>query len=123
MILRVTFFALMALGLLGLGFIGFAATRPPHEANGAPPRPVTTRILVAAKEIPAGNLVKPGDLSSREVPLAGVPADATMDTEDERRGIVGAMLRRGLGAGEPIRQVDALRPGDHGFLAAVLKGD
>lgn len=123
MILRVTFFALMALGLLGLGFVGFASTRPPHEANGAPPRPVTTRILVAAKDIPAGNLVKPGDLSSKEVPLGNVPGDSTMDTEDERRGIVGAMLRRALSAGEPIRLADALRPGDHGFLAAVLKGD
>ena len=30
MILRVTFFALMALGLLGLGFIGYASTRPPQ---------------------------------------------------------------------------------------------
>ncbi|HBK06082.1 MAG TPA: Flp pilus assembly protein CpaB [Acetobacteraceae bacterium] len=123
MVLRVTFFALMALGLLGLGFIGFAATRPPHEATGAPPPPVTARILTAARDIPAGNLVKPGDLSTKEVPLASVPAGSTMDTEEERRGIVGAMLRRGLNYGEPIRLADALRPGDHGFLAAVLKGD
>lgn len=123
MVLRVTFFALMALGLLGLGFIGFAATRPPQQANGAPPPPVTTRILTAARDIPAGSLVKPGDLSSKEVPLASVPAGSTMDTDEERRGIVGAMLRRPLTYGEPIRAADALRPGDHGFLAAVLKGD
>ena len=33
MVLRVMFFALMALGLLGLGFIGYASTRPPPEAG------------------------------------------------------------------------------------------
>jgi pilus assembly protein CpaB len=123
MILRVTFFALMALGLLGLGFIGFAATRPVQEARGAPPPPVTVRILTAVKEITAGNLLKPGDVTAKEVPVASVPVGATMDNEDERRALVGAMLRRGLAAGEAIGQADALRPGDHGFLAAVLKGD
>src|SRR5580693_5544765 len=92
MALRVAFFALMALGLLGLGFVAYAATRPVAAVNNAPPPPA-------------------------------VPGSATMDTEDERRGLVGAMVRRSLGAGELIRAADALRPGDHGFLAAVLKGD
>jgi pilus assembly protein CpaB len=123
MALRVAFFALMALGLLGLGFVAYAATRPVAAVNNAPPPPAMTRVLIVAKEITAGNLLKPGDLGSKEVPLAAVPGSATMDTEDERRGLVGAMVRRSLGAGELIRAADALRPGDHGFLAAVLKGD
>lgn len=125
MVLRVTFFALMALGLLGLGFIGYAATRPPPEAASAakPPPPVTVSVLVAAHDIAAGNLLKPNDLSTKAVPVSSAASDATLDNEDERRGLVGAMLRRGLSAGEVIRTADALRPGDHGFLAAVLKGD
>jgi pilus assembly protein CpaB len=123
MVLRVTFFALMALGLLGLGFIGFAASRPPQAAVNVPPPPVTAQILTAARDIPAGSLIKPGDLTSKVVPIATVPAVSTMDTEEERRGIVGAMLRRPMSSGEPILLVDTLRPGDHGFLAAVLKGD
>jgi pilus assembly protein CpaB len=123
MALRVTFFALMALGLLGLGFIAYAATRPPTVTSKAPPPPATTRVLTAAKDITAGNLLKPGDIGAKDVPVESVPAGATMDSEDERRGLVGAMVRRGLAAGELIRAVDALRPGDHGFLAAVLKGD
>ena len=123
MVLRVTFFALMALGLLGLGFIGFAASRPPPQARNAPPPPVTTRVLTAARNIPAGSLIKPGDLASREVPIASVPAGSTMDTDEERRAIIGAMLRRPISSGETILLADTLRPGDHGFLAAVLKGD
>jgi pilus assembly protein CpaB len=123
MVLRIAFFALMALGLLGLGFIAYASTRSPHEANGAPPPTVNVHVLTAAKEILAGSLLKPGDLSSKEVSINAVPAGATMDNDDERRGLIGAMMRRSLTAGEAIHLTDALRPGDHGFLAAVLKGD
>ena len=125
MLLRVIFFALMSLGLLGLGFVGFAATHPSQEAAPAARKaaPVTERVMTASREIPAGNLLKPGDLGSKEVPIGAIPAGATLDNEDERRGLVGAMLRRGLAAGEIIHLADALRPGDHGFLASVLKGE
>jgi pilus assembly protein CpaB len=124
MLLRVTFFSLMVLGLLGLGFIGFAATRPPAAAGGGkPPPPVTVHVLAAAKDIPAGNLIKPGDLTAKEILISSAPGDATLDNEEERRGLVGAMVRRGLSMGEIIHLADALRPGDHGFLASVLKGD
>jgi pilus assembly protein CpaB len=124
MILRVTFFALMALGLLGLGFIGYAATRPPPAAAAAAmPTPVMVSLLTAARDIPAGSLLKPADLAAKQVPQASVPAGATMDTEDERRALYGAMVRRSMVSGDLVRLADALRPGDHGFLAAVLKGD
>jgi pilus assembly protein CpaB len=122
MVLRVAFFALMSLGLLGLGFIAYASSRPAHDAAALPP-PATVRVLMATKNVSAGNLLKPGDLGSKEVPASAVPAGSTMDDEDERRGLVGAMLRRSLAAGDMIHLTDALRPGDHGFLAAVLKGD
>jgi pilus assembly protein CpaB len=124
MILRVTFFALMALGLLGLGFIGYAATRPPPEAMAstrpAPP-PVVIRELIVAHEVPAGNLLKREDFTSKDVPVAGT--DAILDTDEERRSLIGAMLRRGMTTGELIHRNDVLRPGDHGFLAAALSAD
>jgi pilus assembly protein CpaB len=128
MILRVTFFALMALGLLGLGFIGYASTRPPPitaaaAAAAAKAVPVTVAVLTAAHDIPAGTLLKPADLATKQIARNAVPADATMDTEEERRDLYGAMVRRSMVSGEIVHFADALRPGDHGFLAAVLKGD
>jgi pilus assembly protein CpaB len=80
-------------------------------------------VLTAAHDIPAGGLLKPADLATRQVARDSVPADATMDTEDERRALYGAMVRRSMPLGDIIRLNDALRPGDHGFLAAVLKGN
>jgi pilus assembly protein CpaB len=127
MILRVTFFALMALGLLGLGFIGYASTRPPQltaaAAAAARAVPVMAAVLTAEHDIPAGTLLKPADLSSKQIPRNTVPANATMDTEEERRDLYGAMVRRSMVKGEIVHFADALRPGDHGFLAAVLKGN
>jgi pilus assembly protein CpaB len=128
MILRVTFFALMALGLLGLGFIGYASTRPPQMTAAAAAAavkavPVMAAVLAAAHDIPAGTLLKPTDLASKQVPRNSIPAGATLDTEEERRDLYGAMVRRSMVSGEIVHFADALRPGDHGFLAAVLKGN
>ena len=123
MVLRITFFALMALGLLGLGFIGFAATHPAvhHQVALAPVKPITVRVLAAAETIRAGSLLKPEDLVSKSIPVAQRRPGDSLDTAEARRALVGAMVRQSLSKGEPVRSADLLRPGDHGFLAAVLK--
>jgi pilus assembly protein CpaB len=123
MVLRVTFFALMALGLLGLGFIGYNSMQPAPGTVVDKTVPTTINLLAVAHDVTAGNLLKPSDLVSRTVAKTAAPADATLDTDDERRALYGAMVRRSLAGGEVIRLGDALRPGDHGFLAAVLRPD
>jgi pilus assembly protein CpaB len=123
MILRVTFFALMALGLLGLGFIGYTTIRPSLGGADDMTPPVIITVLIAKRDLPAGSLLKPADLSTRQMSKAAAPGDATLDSDDERRALFGAMVRRSLAAGEIVHLSDALRPGDHGFLAAVIKGD
>ena len=57
------------------------------------------------------------------MPAATVPAGATLDNEEERRGLIGAMLRRSLGAGELIRLTDALRPVITASSPPCCKGD
>ena len=44
----------------------------------------------------------------------------SVDSQETRRSLSGAMVRRSLPAGEPIRMADVIRPSDHGFLAAAL---
>jgi pilus assembly protein CpaB len=121
MVLRITFFALMALGLLGLGTIAFVATHPAHPAVAAVVKPTTERILVASRAIRAGSLLKPEDLTARAIPITSRRPQESLDTAAMRRKLVGAMVRRSLSPGEPLRRDELLRPGDHGFLAAVLK--
>lgn len=116
MILRLTLVGLIAAGLLGFGLLAWVATHPAGEK----PQTARVAVLAAAHAIAPGALLKPGDLEV--IRLKGAPpAGAAADTPKARRALVGAMVRRALGAGEVIRPADVLRPGDHGFLAAVLR--
>lgn len=122
MILRVAFFMLMAVGLLGFGTVAWISTRPPPAAAAvAEAVPATRTVLTAAHAVRAGGLLKPEDLASKAVP-ANDPAasDSNPDTAEARRSLVGAMVRRSLSVGDIVRNGDVMRPGDHGFLAAVL---
>jgi len=122
MFLRVMFFALMALGLVGFGTVAWISSRPPAaEAAGAAAAPSQTlAVITAARVIHAGSLLRSEDLGSTEVPRAEVGPGTMLDTPQVRRELSGAMVRRGFSAGELIRPADVMHPGDHGFLAAVL---
>ena len=125
MLLRFAVFGLMTLGLCGFGTVAWLATRPaPTEpemvlAAPAPPAPPVHRIvLAAAVPLRAGTLLKPEDLTQADLPAA---IDGTQeDTPANRNGLTGAMLRHSLSPGSPVLAADVMRPGDHGFLAAVL---
>jgi pilus assembly protein CpaB len=123
MLLRFAVFGLMALGLGGFGTVAWLSTRPPPPlpsavAEAPPPPPVKHLVLAAAGQLRAGTLLKPEDVIQADLPNA--PSVAQEDTPVIRAGLTGAMLRRSLGPGEPILASDIMRPGDHGFLAAVL---
>lgn len=129
MVLRVVFFALMALGLTGFGTVAWLSTRPaPAPAAAvatatAPTPPATTKksILVTARAVPAGSLLKPEDLMSKEMTLDGASLDGLIgDSVEARSAIIGAMVRRSMGPGEMVRGEGIVKPGEHGFLAAVL---
>lgn len=121
MVLRVVFFALMALGLVGFGTVAWISTRPPASAEAAPVAPPQKiSVLTAARVIHAGTLLRPEDLVAKELPRVEVGPDAMIDTPETRRELSGAMVRRGFGTGELVHPTDVMHPGDHGFLAAVL---
>ena len=117
MVLRIALLALMALGLAGFGTVAWISSRPP-------PRPVAaaaaqTPILVAAHPLRAGSLLQPADIGAKRT--AAVPPGAPIDSPAARAGLLGAMVRHSLPAGTPLMPGDVIRPGDHGFLAAVLR--
>ena len=125
MVLRVAFFVLMALGLVGFGTVAWISTRPPASAvaaaEAAKPPPTTRAVLIASRPIRAGSLLKPEDIVAKQVPIGDDLGDANADQPDTRRSLIGAMVRRSLSANDVIRNSDVMRPGDHGFLAAVLQ--
>ncbi len=120
--LRLVLIVVMLVGVAGLGLLGVIAMAPapqaPQRAAEAPPERVS--ILVAARPVQAGTLLKPEDLAAREAPVADVPDGAMRDAPAARIEFIGAMVRRTLSQGDTLRFDAVLRPGENGFLAAVL---
>jgi pilus assembly protein CpaB len=119
MILRFAMFGLMAIGLLGFGVVAWVYTHP-AAAPGAP-QPPQTAIITMAHPVRAGNLLKSEDLASRDLPKTDIPEGALPDSVETRRDLIGGMVRHSLSIGDVLRATDVMRPGDHGFLAAVLQ--
>jgi pilus assembly protein CpaB len=96
-------------------------SRPVPEQAAQPEAPKQTRVLVAAADLPAGTLVQPGHLRWRAWPdddgLAALYAVEGRRTAEEFQG---AVVRQGIRAGEPVTDGRVVKPGERGFLAAVL---
>jgi pilus assembly protein CpaB len=122
--MRALLILFMVAGIGGLGVLGFVALRPapaPRVAEVEPVRKVA--ILVAARPLRGGTLLKPEDMASAEVDEPALPAGALRDTREARQALLGAMIRRAANTRDPLSEEDLLRPGEHGFLAAVLGPD
>jgi len=130
MFFRVTIFMMLALGLAGFGAVAWISTRTPAAVVAAattvvtdvppPPPPARISVLIAAKALRAGALVRAEDLGATEVATTAMKADSVTATSENRAALAGAMLRNSFALGEELRSGSMLRPGDRGFLAAVL---
>ena len=129
MYLRILIIFSLVLSALGLGVLGYQLLAPagpgPVAEIEAPPRPTPpparVQIVVAARPLLAGTLLKDEDFATRNVPPELVPEGAIAPGEESRLELRGALLRRYLDADAPLSRDDVLRPRDRGFLAAVLR--
>lgn len=68
MILRLALFGLMALGLLGFGAVAWVSSHPKSAADQHA-EPITKSVLVLARDVRPGSLLKADDLASRNSAL------------------------------------------------------
>lgn len=115
--LRTLVFLFMGAGLLVFSFLAWVSLHPPAQ-----PAPVVPKVVVlaAANVLRAGTLLKPDDIEAREMLESEAPAGARRDTQQARAELFGAMVRQTLLQHQVVLPADVMRPGDHGFLAAVL---
>jgi pilus assembly protein CpaB len=100
------------------------AQRPaeqPLVAQPAPPPPSNASILAAAADLPAGTLLKPEHLKWQPWPENAITPGYFVEASAKIDDLIGAVVRRGIGAGEPIQGTAIVKPGERGFLAAVLR--
>ncbi|KAA8999448.1 Flp pilus assembly protein CpaB [Affinibrenneria salicis] len=86
----------------------------------APPPAQVVQVRVAAAALPAGLLLREGDMNWQAWPDGKEPQGALREGRDEAK-LSGALLRKPIAAGEPILAGDIIRSDAPGFLAAVLK--
>ncbi len=104
--------AFMARGLL-------TAPAPTPAAQVQQDTP-SKKVLVAKANLPAGTFIKEEDVTWQKWPTDGVNSAYLVDGQNELSTVVGAVVRKGIVAGQPITEAQIARPGDRGFLAAVL---
>ena len=80
-----------------------------------------TRVIVAKRGLPAGTLIKKTHLRWQAWPDAGISDVYLVDGKTNLESLVGTVVRLGIAAGEPITETRVVRPGQRGFLAAVLR--
>lgn len=90
------------------------------EAKPAPQQ-ITKNVLVATADLPAGSFVKPEHVRWQSWPEGALNDSYLIEGVAKPEDVVGAVVRRGIVAGEPVTRGRIVRPGDRGFLAAVLQ--
>ena len=108
-----------------------AVSLEPEPVVASPPEPVVppVDVLAAARNMPAGTLLTATDLTYVPLEAQDVlsshirrePTDAAQ--EQEPPSVIGAVTRIPFLAGMPLTDAGLIRPGQDGFLAAVLLPD
>lgn len=127
MSLRVIVLVLVAVGA-ALGTVVFArswidAQRAAITARVPPPESETPapEILVTKVALPAGSFVKPEHLRWQPWPDENLADAYVVKGTREMEEFIGAVARNGIVVGQPITDGAVVKPGDRGFLAAVLE--
>ncbi|MPY69769.1 MAG: Flp pilus assembly protein CpaB [Alphaproteobacteria bacterium] len=113
--------ALSCAALTGWLVNGWLDRQRAHMAGQpAPAAAPELEILVARKPLGAGTILQPGHLEWRAWPRGGlIPAYALKGSKTPA-DFTGSVVRRGLATGEPLTAERVVKPGEGGFLAAVL---
>ncbi len=110
--------ALFASG--GTVLIGRAWLAPQRVAAAPMPQPTVMRVLVAQGNLASGQFVRPENLRWQTWPKDGIASGYFIDGKSRIEDFIGAVVRTAISDGEPITEGRIVRPGDRGFLAAVL---
>lgn len=94
-----------------------ASRKPPTVVAKEMP---SKMVLVAKTDLPTGQFVRAENLRWQAWPEKGVAGSYVVEGKGKLEDYVGAVVRSSLSAGEPITDGRLVRPGDRGFMAAVL---
>ncbi|MGQ0663781.1 MAG: Flp pilus assembly protein CpaB [Pseudomonadota bacterium] len=80
------------------------------------------KILVAGRVLPAGTILKDADVAWQAWPEEAARPEYIVEGKSSKPfgDVIGAAVKRGIGAAEPVLASQVVPKGESGFLAAVL---
>lgn len=128
--MRNLFFLIAALGLAALAALlvrgQFGADPPPppqvqQPERPEPPKVATVEVLVAERAVEPGRFLDPDSLAWMPWPKAAVADTFIRRGDADRAAFADTVARQPIAAGQPLVSGQLVRPGQRGFLAAVLR--
>lgn len=114
--------ALLLAGAATFAARGWLERDEPARTAAEPAKPEAAKaVLVAAADLAVGSFVQAESLRWQEWPDVVVPPSYLVRGQADETSYVGAVVRQPLTAGEPVTAPAIVKPGDRGFLAAVLE--
>jgi pilus assembly protein CpaB len=113
--------ALVAAGGTAMYARSWVASQQVVQTPAPAPKEEIHEVLVADSPLPAGTFVKPQHLRWQRWPTDDVPESYVLKGVRSDEEMIGAVVRKRIAAGEPIIDGAVVKPGERGFLAAVLE--
>ena len=112
--------------LLIVGTIVFARSwlenqRSPVALPTLDPKDVAAEVLVAKQDLPVGIFITQESLRWQSWPDDNLPESYLVKEDTKIEDLVGTVVRQSFSAGQPITMDRIIKPGERGFLAAVLQ--
>lgn len=118
---RVLIFIVLALTLAfaTMHFMQNRIDQVRRQAGARRPAPGTS-VLVAASDLASGTVIAPTDWRWQVWPNGSIDSNYLRQGRNDPQNFTGAVLRSRVAAGEPITLGMLIKPGEGGFLAALL---
>ena len=111
------------LAAVGALFMVRGMTGRPAESARPVVAEMGPRVLVASRDVAAGIALQPADLEWRMWTPTALSPSFIQETQDAKavETLTGAVARQALLAGEPVIADRVVKPGEQGFMAALVK--
>ncbi|MGD9650344.1 MAG: Flp pilus assembly protein CpaB [Dongiaceae bacterium] len=119
MSLKKVIFLVLIVVIVGVVIVSMSGSKAPAPAPVAAKKDLPS-ILVAKVDVPAGTFIKADHLTWQEWPSDNILDAYAQRGKQTPEEFAGAVARNGLRAGEPVLAANVVKPGDRGFMAAVL---
>lgn len=116
-LLMLTLLALLIAGAVQLLLSALRVEAAPVQAETAAH---AVAIITAAASLPPGHMIRPGDLAELSWPQGEPPPGAIVAGTAPAQALAGSVTRRSLAAGELFNAAAVIRPGERGFLSALV---